>query len=227
MIKNGVNGRRFFVGRREIFCSSALVVLIAGLFFSFSRSAWLAFWLGLIIYFGYSFRKKYLFNYIFILIAAAGVLVAVYPGLVAARLSSESRLEAISASQRISGIEQSFDLIKEHWLIGVGTGNYTKALAEQLPGKPYYFSQPVHNLFLLIWAELGVVGLGLFIVLILAVLRPGAIAPEVGWGLSLPLLATLIILGLFDHYLWSLYFGQLLMWFVLGIVYRGKNFVKS
>lgn len=102
-------------------------------------------------------------------------------------------------------------LITDHPFRGVGLGSF---LAESLSYKeramPLYLAvQPVHNLFLLVAAETGVLGLFLL-----------------GWFVSLTfflttskgkvLLAMLILLGSFDHYLVTLEQGQLMLAFFTG-----------
>jgi hypothetical protein len=47
------------------------------------------------------------------------------------------------------------DMIDNNFIFGVGAGNYTLALVEKFPSKPAYSYQPVHNSYLLLWSEQG------------------------------------------------------------------------
>lgn len=89
-------------------------------------------------------------------------------------------------------------------LFGVGLGNFLVRLPEALPTRTIYFLQPVHNIYLLLLSEVGVVGL-LFFVWFLqkAFRRPFSI-----WHVAL---SILLVLGLIDHYPLTLQQGQLLL----------------
>jgi hypothetical protein len=99
--------------------------------------------------------------------------------------------------------------------------------------------QPVHNVFLLIWSELGLIGLILFIWIIWKILHPKPIVPRgtIGetevdqssnhWnGTALifrSILLGFIFIMLFDHYLWDIQQGQLMLWAMLGVIYGLKR----
>ncbi len=80
-----------------------------------------------------------------------------------ARISNSNRLEQKSNQERMLSYKESKDIIKENWLIGTGIGNYTLALYKKNPSLSAYEYQPVHNLFILIFAELGIFGLLIFL----------------------------------------------------------------
>ena len=65
-------------------------------------------------------------------------------------------------------LRKAKEIIKDNWLIGVGIGNYTFALRAKYPEIKVWELQPVHNTYLLILAELGVVGF-LFLLLLLPI----------------------------------------------------------
>ena len=101
--------------------------------------------------------------------------------------------------------------------------------------------QPVHNVFLLIWSELGIIGLALFIWILevvfsvkAAVSRPPAtkalraggtvgqkkIKEYLGRDLLLfrGILLGFLFVALFDHYLWDIQQGQILLWLTMGMI---------
>ncbi|MCX6761530.1 MAG: O-antigen ligase family protein [Candidatus Moranbacteria bacterium] len=55
-------------------------------------------------------------------------------------------------------------IITDNPIIGVGTGQFIVAAERLFPNLEIWQYQPVHNVFLLIWSEWGIVGLVLFIV---------------------------------------------------------------
>jgi O-antigen ligase len=102
-------------------------------------------------------------------------------------LSTPTEARSLDERQRDTGL--ALDLIVDHPWRGVGAGNYVPAIRERQPK-----SQPVHNVLLLVTAELGLLGAGLWLWLVLAGLR----GPPFAWG---PWLA-MIVIGLFDVSLW-------------------------
>jgi O-antigen ligase len=108
-------------------------------------------------------------------------------------------------------------LIKKNWLFGSGIGNYTKTLAVKEPQRPWYYLQPVHNTFLLVWAETGIFGLLFFIALLGFLFLQSVKKKNI---LSLSILSILAIIMIFDHYLWSLHFGILFFWIIIGFIYK-------
>ena len=235
-IKLAFSNRRAWLGSfLLIFYFSALTAL----FFTFSRSAWLALITGLLIlliYFLFSaYRRpvneqavrnssanqgplsRYLallfFSAIFFLIMAAP-----FQELITTRLAVETRLEEKSIIERGTYLAQSLETIKYHVWLGVGSGNYTLALKDQALARgqtiaPIWNYQPVHNAFLLLFAESG-----LLVALAFSGLLLYLLIKKRHSGIRVALLLALIILMLFDHWLLSLPFGILLLFLVLGLI---------
>jgi len=198
-----------------------VLLLVTGLFFTFSRASWLTLLLiiiGLIIH--YIYNKKFLIfkDLIKILFFALGVLVILaiaYWPLVGTRLGmTESRLEIKSNQDRIAGYGEAWQVFKKNPLIGVGMGNYTAVSQKLNPGQAIYNYQPVHNVYLLLITELGIFGwLGLL--------------GFWGWlgkrGGEMVLMSSLLFLFLFDHFWWTLPSGLMVMAMVIGIMIENKN----
>jgi len=123
--------------------------------------------------------------------------------------------------QRAQLVDASFQMIQQRPLFGVGLGNFLPTLATlPRPYSPFFFLQPVHNIFLLVAAETGVIGLGVFIGFLVVIYRKLR-AQMVGHKAAIPVLkfllfSVVLILGLFDHYFLTLQQGQLLLSFILG-----------
>ena len=84
-------------------------------------------------------------------------------------------------------------------------GNYTLAIHNEIEStRSAWFYQPVHNVFLLIFTELGVAG-------VLVILLFGYFIRRIFNCNLLPIFILFLLLALFDHYLWSLYSGLLLV----------------
>jgi len=143
-----------------------------------------------------------------------------FPNLVMTRLYSGERLEIKSKSERLESIKNSWPIIKNNWASGVGAGNYTLALERQLPGEQSYFYQPAHNVFILVFSEIGLFGLLFFILIIIfpfvRLLRRREYAASRNDS-KLAILVALIVAMFLDHWLWSLHFGVLFFWLALGL----------
>lgn len=93
-------------------------------------------------------------------------------------------------------------------LIGHGVGNYVFTLAEVFPDREWWQYQPIHNVPLLVFAEIGVLG---FVMAVYASLKVFHFHEAY---------AVLAAVGLFDHYLWTTWSGLALAAIVMAFVWR-------
>jgi O-antigen ligase len=136
------------------------------------------------------------------------------------RLSAD---EAISRRLQLNQI--AFEMIQENPLVGVGLNNFIPRLPDYWQtSEAVRFLQPVHNLFLLVAAETGLIGLLIFLwFLILTFKNLLEIVPRSGiplggrnLKLAIPLL-VILLLGVVDHYWLTLQQTQLLLTIILGL----------
>ncbi|MFZ5932813.1 MAG: O-antigen ligase family protein [Patescibacteria group bacterium] len=117
-------------------------------------------------------------------------------------------------SYRLSLSKSSLETFLRFPLVGIGLNNFVVALPEtNVPAQLSWRLQPVHNIFLLVLSETGIVGLLVFVYLLYVSFKN---LLDYNWQLSLPLLFILLT-GLADHYWLTLQQNQLLMSFVLGL----------
>lgn len=207
---------------------TAFVVMYYGLILTFSRSAWFVFALVILSLFALGlwhrdhYRLRILIPVTLWIVLVTAFSVYLLPDLWETRIMG-GRLEQQSNTERISSYYGAIDIIKDNWYQGVGIGSYTQALHDNDRSLDSWAYQPTHNIYLLITSETGVFGGILFLVLI------GEVGVAAYWkrrrelrtaswftAYSLSFFALLVI-GLLDHYLWSLSFGALLLWLVLGL----------
>ncbi len=217
--------RKMIRSRREAFSSVLLFIFyfiaLAALFFSFSRSSWLAYLIGLAVLAVTLFLAKdrwILGRFLVLLFFSALMLFIIafpYRELVFARTAGVwqgSRLEQRSLDERQEYLGQAGNIIRENWLFGVGTGNYVKSLAQRdLVLKEAWSYQPVHNSFLLLLAQSGLLSLVSFLAFLYFLIKKDRRAVFSG-----AVLAGLIVIMLFDHWLVSLPFGVLFLFLVLS-----------
>ncbi len=209
-------GQAYFL---YLFLHFCLVLFSAGLFASLSRSAWLALALGIIfmatnLFFQKNFAalKNLIFG-LFIIAAVFLVMFAGYQNLVDVRVEGGTRLENLSLDQREVYFQQAKILIAKNPIIGTGLGNYIELLAKLKPSDQAWTYQPVHNVLLLVWAELGIFGLLIFVGFLVTLFWSYGRKNELAGALLFALLPMLLL----DHWLWSLHFGLLFFALVIAL----------
>ncbi len=216
-----------FFMRRERPDNLALLLLVPGvslLALTFSRSAWvaLAVFSAVLIWKSKYFDRKRLAALLAVMALSFAVTLLPYRELVQARtVNTTSHAEEFSFIGRLWLNGEAIRMIREHPLTGVGIGSFILELAKQA-GEGYVV-EPAHNVLLLAGAELGIPGLLLvlalsisFAVRLFKTKNPNAI-------LAGALLAGLGTIGLFDHYLWTLAPGRLMLGLVVGL-FAGQGF---
>jgi hypothetical protein len=130
------------------------------------------------------------------------------------------------------------DIIHNYPILGISCGQLVIFMAQQSTYPLLLWQmQPVHNVFLLIWAELGVVGFFIFtlwyflLIVGLRYVKKGN--GDVTFGQCVPretiqttdarIYFRAMVFGflpilLFDHYMWDIQQGQLIFWIVSGLM---------
>jgi O-antigen ligase len=198
-------------------------LMTMALYFTYSRAAWVALLVNFILLAILIFRKspknfRPPFLDFFGLVLIIFIMFSCFTARdFMARVSAQGRLENISLNQRIVNFDQAQEIVKENFLFGVGIGNYTQQLFNKFPNLDSWDYQPVANIYFLILAELGFIGLVLFLMTVLF----GSL--RLGFNIFSPLVFSLLTLGLFDHWIFSLSFGILLFWLALGLVWKRRR----
>ncbi len=218
---------RYIHSRRTlVFSLFPVIFLSATLIMSFSRGAWLGICLGFLTLIGLMvFRRRVPPSraVIPIMLGLISVLatLTVFHQHVFSRIGLEGRVEQISVRERSSQYSRFDDLFYTAPILGVGPGAYPFVLAQMDSGGEAWAYQPIHNAFLLILGELGIIGLGALIYLLLRVDQVSSRSAKTAGGMfGLSLGIVLIVIGLFDHYLWSLWPGLALGALGIGFIVR-------
>ena len=140
-----------------------------------------------------------------------------YPQLFINRATNLNAIEQRSYEERISQYGEWTQIMKSNLLFGTGLGNYSLSLQKIKPNLESWDYQPIHNTYLLIIAEIGIIPFLYIVGLCIYFCR------KTNWKVSLSSLSrlpliSLIFLMLFDHYLWSFYSGLMLAGFVGAMV---------
>ena len=131
--------------------------------------------------------------------------------------------ESIVTRQYLMGV--AGQMIVSSPLFGVGLHNFLVALPAALVVRTIYFLQPVHNMYILLITELGVIGSTLLLILGILLFRlTKNRSIDSLW--FYPLLFLLLI-GLLDHYLLTLQQGQLLFTLVISYFLAPRDTINS
>jgi len=202
---------------------TAYGLLFLGLFLTFSRAVIIVFIFGSALFFLISFLKlkelKPKIFILFLLFVACCLLFTVifWPEFQARFLNISSGDQAISLRVYYNDIAVS--VIKERPILGLGVGNFTWYLFNNYRFQEFWLYQPVHNLYLLIVSEIGILGLVLFLVFIARILLKGLKQIRKIYVLCFMVcVLCFMILGLIDHYFWTIQQSRLLFWIILAIV---------
>lgn len=129
-----------------------------------------------------------------------------------------------SFSERNSLINAAIHMISDAPLTGVGLNNYVIRSKHYLPKvEDLYIFQPVHNLFLLVTAELGIIGFLISIIFTAIVFFRTIKLPPI----YIILMVQLLSLALIDHYLITLQQGQLFLTITVSLIFSCKDLVLS
>jgi hypothetical protein len=197
-----------------ILFSTGLVLLVL----TFSRSAWLGLAaLSAVLL----FRWKRLHRKSLIVLIATGLLCLALlfvplRQMFATRLVvNQVQTEQVSSFTRLWLVQRTWEIIQKQPILGVGIGSYSLALSQHVAA--FYDIEPVHNIPMLAWSELGpggviaLTGLGIMVAFrTFKARRPLTI-------IFSAILAGLFVVSLFDHYLWTLAPGRLLAGTMLGL----------
>jgi len=137
---------------------------------------------------------------------------------------SLTRISDESLVQRKELIDQSLGMFIKNPVFGVGINNFFNNLSLSSIQLKTLQIQPVHNIFLLVLSETGIIGFFLFLYVFyknLACLNSNRSKRE-RWYL-LMIIFSVIFLGLFDHYFLTIQQGQIMLSIVFGTILANKK----
>ncbi len=192
---------------------------------TYSRSAWIALVVGCITMgiscIGFSKEsfqrnwKRLALAFVLILVSFGSVFF-LRPNLVMSRAQTTTRLEQKSVSERKQGIENALRILRERPLTGSGLGASALVVQrlDRAEQKPAIIPVPPHMVPLLGVAELGLVGTGILMAILLLSAKlfklrfqQLAFSEKIA---NLALCFTLVPILVLDHYLWSYWSGKIL-----------------
>jgi len=195
-----------------------VVVSFLALVFTFSRGGWLSFAVAATAYFVVAYWKRVIkAKHLVGMLAVIAVLIVVLYPKIKERVTAYDDNAAIS---RLPLIKNAHNMIKEHPFIGVGVNTYKDVMKDYLTPDIYgVYLDKVHNHFLLVFAETGVLGLVAFLWLMYTVFqealaciqnKDSRLVHSLGTALLLSLLAVSVHM-LVDTYCTDMSLGSFLI----------------
>lgn len=219
----------WFNNYKKLFIIPSLLITVFALFITFSRTTIVAFIVMSLIMFLFMIKKKQAIKLFSIFLLACIISIAILFPLLKSRFLTIS-FEEQALDLRFFYNRMAFEMIKQKPLLGIGVGNFVwysqshevflraaNKMVETVYGEtealPDWIYQPIHNIYLLIAVEMGLIGLIVFLILI------GKFLIKRLTVFSFLFIAFLII-GLMDHYFWTIQPGGLMFWLSLGLLYE-------
>ncbi|MBW6441716.1 O-antigen ligase family protein [Patescibacteria group bacterium] len=202
-----------FIKKSKLYSISFILGIIS-LAFTFSYISWIVFIFGVFLHLYLSKNPKYIKN------KKRNITVAVY--LVCALISIIpifkflSKIDDPSILRRYNFSRASYRMIKDHFLFGVGFNNSTIFMDEyNYETRDIRFTQPVHNIFLLIFSETGIFSFILFLLFIY--FSGNKLINSSYFHLFLISFLQILLIGSLDHYFITIHQTLLTFWLFMGL----------
>jgi O-antigen ligase len=213
---------------------------VAGLFLTFSRAAWIAFGVGLIVAIAMLAIRRdgpgtRAWGAAALTAAVIGVALAIpfTPYLAArANVSGPVANESRSIDERLALAGLGLQVFTGRPLLGTGLGTVPQAMRATDPTFEFAY-QPAHVVLIDAAAEIGIVGGACYLALVVAPWLALAAARR-RWTRQLAgasaAVAAVTVVGLFDFYTWTASAGRTWAWILLGlwvVAYRAGTAVQA
>lgn len=170
-----------------------------------SRVAWIS-----LLFIGLGWKPRHRFKKI--LLALMVLMISVWVGV------GTVGWDVDGFDKRIELAKASWLIVNKYWFLGVGLGNNIVAGAAGVWIKNKYWLQPVHNIFLLAFSELGLIGTSIFLFRIRKVARKISLEK---WKVMA--LGFILTTGTIDHYWLTLPQNMGLLAIIFVLIYDKRN----
>lgn len=205
--------------------SHFIIAFLVGILISFSRTAWIALFVFLLLLALLKAIKVNWKQLVLAVVLMIFILVVFSLDKVIVSRIMDFSLSAWDERLIFSGVAR--EIISSNFLLGIGIGSFILAMPSIVGFSlsPWLF-QPVHNFFLMVLSESGVVGLTLWIILfvvlikmIIASVHRVLVSEKYPGKAYIALMAGLFVLLMMDHYIYTIWAGQVVLAVVFGLVY--------
>lgn len=203
----------FRYSNRRVLIAGGIFIILLGLTLAFSRIAWLIAALLTVILI---LRTKNWRLAVFLTLSV-GALFLMFRPYILYRASVATDEPAVVLRGDYNRI--GWEIIKNNWL-GVGIGNQVAFTRESGVYQKFglfeaWQFQPIHNIYLLIASEIGVLGLLAFLAFLIKLFAEQSRSATFN---VIVMLSSLLLFGFTDHFLWTSQSGQLMLWLTIGLL---------
>lgn len=152
-------------------CLFGLIFPIAALLMTYSRSGWISFALA-VVTFVFFYKKKNLPMFILL----GFLTVPLLPETIFHRILTIGSMQDSSNMYRVYIWDSVMGIVRDHGLIGLGLGpgNFSP-IYQQYSHQIAFFAPHSHMLYLELWLEMGILGIGSYLVYYLTIIRNAVI----------------------------------------------------
>jgi O-antigen ligase len=202
------------------------------LIFTFSRSGWIVAVVTTLLFLGWGLWNKTYCKQtasLSVIVIVIGCLLLVnFYWLILPR--AQFPTGDVSVSYRMIYNQIGLEIIKEN-PFGVGIGNQllyavNNNLYQQFGIIRQIDWQPIHNIYILIASEIGILGFLAFLVFLFKLVISRWKFYDLESVIYCLLLVTSLLFGLVDHFPWTLQSGRLMLWLAIGLV-LGSKFLNN
>jgi putative inorganic carbon (HCO3(-)) transporter len=210
------------VYKMKVLTHLAFILSVIGLILTFNRASWVDSSACILLGVCYGWWRRWVTTgKILGLLVAITIIAFIFWPMISYRLSENS---SDALDERINLMVVAWKIIKAHPIIGIGINNYKDVYRAYIPDElSGMWIRPVHNQYLLVWAETGTIGFTMFVWLLLTTLKKGIHCVRAKDNLLAPL-SLGIVLGflviLLDMY-WNIFGSEQVnfyIWFLFGII---------
>lgn len=206
-----------------------LLIVFLGLILTFSRTAWIGAVVSLCVLGGLVFWQKerdarrHFSNALLVFLLAGGVFSTILSPYIFPRFDGATIEREGSVSERVQSFYDAKTVMDQTPLFfGTGAGNFTERLLYFEGSRPVWTLQPVHNVLVLVLAEIGVIGLFLWFLFLGTILLSWKRYLTLQKSQSVRVIFAIALLALvpslfLDHWLWSSHFGLFFLFLLLGL----------
>jgi len=206
-----------------------LLIVFLGLILTFSRTAWIGAVVSLCVLGGLVFWQKerdarrHFSKALLVFLLAGGVFGTILSPYIFPRFDGAVIEREGSVSERMQSLYDAKTVMDQTPLFfGTGAGNFTERLLYFEGDRPVWTLQPVHNVLVLVLAEIGVIGLFLWFLFLGTILLSWKRYLTLQKSQSVRVIFAIALLALvpslfLDHWLWSSHFGLFFLFLLLGL----------
>ncbi len=216
---------------QRVILSVSFFLITMGVFVSFSRAGLLAFAIGLTTWGVVTlFRKKSFLIMRKVLIVPISIIISslIFMPWLLTRANIQDQASTERSVYNHAGVE----ILKNNWVIGTGPGTNLFHMKQKLENQLEEWNiQPIHNYWLITVAEWGIIGLFIVFFFVYTLLR--FIRSIVGndysksnqkitcWQTTLlSIFIVILTLFWFDHYFYTIWPTQMMLWIVIGLIWQ-------